>query len=96
MLGSSVLAVAKSKILNEKSDSTKRLKSKIIVKELIYYKLYKDIISNLNKLIVTNLEKNNNLFNPDLSNTVIQLITDLSRVFKMCDNKKLVRSLLNK
>ena len=85
----------KTEILQQQSNDMKLLNSDMLIQEQLNYMLYKNVAENSDDDKAADDSKNDQFFDSNMSNMMIQLIVNFSKIFKKCDNQKFTRFSLN-
>ena len=86
-----ILAVTETETLQQQSSDTRLSDCDMLTQEQLNYVLYKDVAENSDDDKAANDLKNDQLFDLNMLNMMMQLIADLSKIFKKCDNQKFTR-----
>ena len=83
-----ILIMIKTEILQQQSNDMKLLNSDMLIQEQLNYMLYKNVAENSDDDKAADDSKNDQFFDSNMSNMMIQLIVNFSKIFEKHDNEK--------
>ena len=81
-----ILITAETEASQQQSDDTKLSDSDMLTQEQLNYASYKNVVRNSDNDKTVNDLKNNQFFDSDISDMMMQLIADFSKIFEKHNN----------